>query len=123
MATIATEKPAFGDLVKREYDKLLTRETVSLTGAAGDVFVLGAVVSDDGGNAVAFDPAKGVLGVVIGERKIPAGETSTPGVILARGPAVVSQDSLVFPDGVTEAQKSAALVELKKLLIIPRKSV
>lgn len=133
MPLVAESTPVFGDLVKREYDKLMTRETVILVGVAETTIPLGQLVVEnvDGEfDAYAYvDPGAGVdyvapdCSVLLSSETFAAGQTKKPAVILARGPAVVSIDQLQFGDGVPDDAKAAVVEVLKGKLIVPRKAV
>lgn len=63
-----------------------------------------------------------VLGVMLEAVDATAGDLK--GVILARGPAVVDKNSLVFGVGVTtDAEKDAAYEDLRRIGIVPRTGI
>ena len=123
MTTLTEGKHAGGFLVwevLRDYN----RETVTLASAAGKLepgTVLGKITT--GGKFTSLAPgatngsqnAAGILWV-----GIDASAADAPGVALLRGPAIVNRHELVWPDGATEAQITAATTALAALGIILR---
>ena len=114
------KSPVLSELVKREYDPFYNREHVTLSGAK---FALGTPVAESSGKHVAIsDPAnETAVGLVLFETDASAADK--PGVILARGPAVVAEDKIAWPAGFTDEQKTAVLSQLKELGIVGRTSV
>jgi hypothetical protein len=123
---VQTEKTYFGDVVKREFDPLYTRETVTVS--SGQNLVVGSVVGivTATGKAKLLTPAAtdgsqtavGVLAV-----DVDATSADTKGVIIARGPCVLSDLYLTYPVGITAPQKATALSQLKALGLITRQTV
>lgn len=109
------------DIVKREFDPFMNRETGTL--GAGNLkagTVLGKLTS--GGNYVALDPAAStgaqtVSGVLLFD--VDASGGAQPCVVLARGPAVVAEASLIFPNG-NAGQITAAKAALTAMGIVVR---
>lgn len=121
------EAARIGDVLKREFDKLHNRETVTI--ASGQNLVLGTVVGKltASGKYVAYDNdaadgSQTAAGVLL--FKTDASAADTRGVILARGPAVVAKSALIFGAGVTtQAEKDAAYVDLTALGIVVRTDI
>ena len=92
--------------------------------ALGDLFTISVAVGSE--KAVALDPdavdgsqnAAGVLGLAV---SAPDGADAAGWAI--KREAVVNPEQLVWPSGITEAQKTAALAELSALGIIQRSEV
>jgi hypothetical protein len=51
---------------------------------------------------------------------VDASAADTPGVVLLRGPAIVNRHEIVWPEGATEAQITAATTALAALGLILR---
>ncbi|MEZ0468496.1 head decoration protein [Phaeobacter sp. SYSU ZJ3003] len=123
MTTLTEGKHAGGFLVwevLRDY----TRETITVASGAGKLepgTVLGKITT--GGKYTGLAPsatngsqnAAGILWA-----GVDATAADGPGVVVLRGPALVNQHELVWPDGVTEAQITAATTALAALGIILR---
>jgi len=123
MTTLTEGKHACGFLVwevLRDY----TRDTVTIASGVGKLepgTVLGKIAT--GGKFTSLAPgatngsqnAAGILWV-----GIDASAADAPGVALLRGPAIVNRHELVWPDGATEAQITAATTALAALGIILR---
>ena len=121
-----TEANNLGDLLKYEAPNLYSRDRVTV--AAGQNLALGAVVGSvtATGQVKALDPSasdgteipSGVLLGAIDARL----EDRPDGLIVGRH-AVVADTALVWPAGITPAEKNAALATLKSLGILARPSV
>ncbi len=123
MTTLTEGKHAGGFLVwevLRDY----TRETVTIASGAGKLgpgTVLGKITT--GGKYTGLAPsatngsqnAAGILWA-----GVDASAADAPGVVVLRGPTLVNQHELVWPDGATEAQITAAATALAALGIILR---
>jgi len=121
-----TQAPSTGDVLKYSENPNYTNEAVTLlTGtnykvgsvlgkiAASGKYKLAAVGAVDG-SAVA-------VAVLLTAADATAGDAT--GVILARGPAIVSKAALVFDATVNDAPKTATKhAELTTALIVPRTS-
>jgi hypothetical protein len=123
MTTLTEDKHAGGFLVwevLRDY----TRETVTIASGAGKLApgtVLGKITT--GGKFTALAPAAtngSQNAAAILWAGVDASSADAPGVVLLRGPALVNQHELVWPDGATEAQITAATTALAALGIILR---
>ena len=98
-----------GDLIKRESDPDYTRETVTLK--AGTAYPLGAVlgrITADG--KYTFSPAASTTGTEGAEiacavllHAVPASDTDTQAVVLARGQVIVADRALAFDASVADA--------------------
>lgn len=121
-----TEAHNLGDLLKYEAPNLYSRDRVTV--AAGQKLALGAVVGSvtATGQVKALDPSASdgtelPSGVLLGA--IDARLADRPdGLIVARH-AVVADTVLVWPSGITPAEKNATLATLKSLGILARPSV
>ena len=123
MTTLTEGKHAGGFLVwevLRDY----TRETITVASGAGKLepgTVLGKITT--GGKYTGLAPsatngsqnAAGILWA-----GVDATAADAPGVVVLRGPALVNQHELVWPDGATEVQITAATTALAALGIILR---
>ena len=123
MTTLTEGKHAGGFLVwevLRDY----TRETVTIASGAGKLepgTVLGKITT--GGKYTGLVPAatngsQNAAGILWAG--VDASAADAPGVVVLRGPTRVNQHELVWPDGATEAQITAATTALAALGIILR---
>jgi hypothetical protein len=123
MTTLTEGKHAGGFLVwevLRDY----TRETVTVSSGAGKLApgtVLGKITT--GGKYTGFTPtatngSQNAAGILWAGGD--ASNADAPSVALMRGPAIVNRHELVWPDGATEAQITAATNALASLGIILR---
>ena len=124
---VLTQAPTLGDLLKYELNGSYAREIVTLK--AGTNYALGAVlgkITVSGKYRLA--PAAIVVGDEGAEKGIavllePVDATATdkPALVLARGPAIVSKNALVFDASVDLlAEKLAKYADLSKAGIVPR---
>lgn len=125
MATF-TESTHVSDIVKREFDQLHNRETVTVV--SGQNLAFGAVVGKitASGKYAAYNnaAATGVevaAGVLLEAANASGGDVKA--VILKRGPAVVSRPDLVFAGGTSDNDKNAAYADLEALGIVARAAV
>ena len=123
MTTLSETKHAGGFLVwevLRDY----TRETITIASGAGKLepgTVLGKI--NTGGKYTGLAPAatngsQNAAGILWAG--VDASAADAPGVVVLRGPALVNQHELVWPNGATEAQITAATTALASLGIILR---
>lgn len=119
---VLNEQNRLGDWLKWEEDNLYSREQVTV--AIGQNLKTGTVVGRITSNGkitqlapAASDGSENAAGVILAD--VDASDGDKPGVIIARE-AIVSSAGLVWPTGITEAQKTAAIAELKALGIIVR---
>ena len=123
MTTLTEGKHAGGFLVwevLRDY----TRETITIASGAGKLApgtVLGKITT--GGKYTVLTPgatngsqnAAGILWA-----GVDATAADAPGVVILRGPTIVNRHEIVWPDGATEPQITAATAALTALGIILR---
>ena len=119
-----TEPARIGDVLKREYDALFNREVKDVTD--GQDLAMGAVVAEVSGALVAWNPdgsdgSELAVGVLL--EPVTASGSTEPGVMLARGPAVVSREALVFASGTTSGEIDDAVGQLAELGIVSRTEV
>ena len=122
--TMLTEGKHTGGFLVWEVLRDYTRETVTIASGAGKLepgAVLGRITT--GGKYTSFAPgasngsqnASGILW-----DSVDASAADAPGVVLLRGPAIANRHDLVWPDGATEAQITAATTALASIGIILR---
>jgi hypothetical protein len=118
MTTLTEGKHAGGFLVwevLRDY----TRETVTIASGAGKLepgTVLGKITT--GGKYTVLTPgtsngsqnAAGILWA-----GVDASDADAPGVVILRGPAIINRHEIIWPEGATEAQITAATTALAAL--------
>ena len=123
MTTLTEGKHAGGFLVwevLRDY----TRETVTIASGAGKLepgTVLGKITT--GGRYTGLAPAatngsQTAAGILWA--RVDGSAADAPGVVVLRGPAIVNRHEIVWPEGATEAQITAATTALAALGIILR---
>ena len=123
MTTLIEGKHAGGFLiweVLRDY----TSETVTLASGAGKRApgtVLGKITT--GGKYTALAPAatngsQNAAGILWGA--VDATDADALGVVILRGPAIVNHHEIIWPDGASEAQITAATTALTTIGIILR---
>ena len=120
-----TQAPNLGDLLKYEAPNLYSREQATV--AAGQNLPLGAVVGIDAatGKLKALDPtasdgsevAVGVLALAVDATLIDREDA----ILIARH-AIVARHALVWPVGITAAQKLAAIAQIEAHGILVRDS-
>jgi hypothetical protein len=122
--TVLTQPPTLGDILKYELNPNFTRETITLL--AGTAYPVGAVLgritasskyklATSGGTDGAQTAAAVLLSTV------DASGADGPGIVIARGPAIVSKAALIFDTTVDDAAKTATKHgQLAALGIIPR---
>jgi hypothetical protein len=119
MATFTLPKD-LGDLLLVEVAPGWTKEKATLL--AGADYPMGTVLTKLEGKYQAIDPAieDGTANAcaVLAER-VDARAADATGVVLARG-AVVQINELIWPDALTEPQKTAALDQLNAVGIVAR---
>jgi hypothetical protein len=126
--TTQNETNNLGDLLKQEADKYFSRDVAVL--ASGQNLKLGTVVAKLKANdkIVALDltalqtptGAEIAVGVLMQDTDAAAADKET--IIIARDAAVAS-NALIWPSGITVAQKNAAINQLKDRGILIRKGV
>jgi len=122
---VITESANLGDLLKYEAPSLYSRDAVTV--ASGQNLVLGTVVGikTADGKVHALDPAatdgvENAAGVLL--QAVDATGADAQGVMIARH-AVVSDNVLVWPAGITAGQQTAAINQLKDRGLLVRKGV
>jgi Bacteriophage lambda head decoration protein D len=122
-----TKAPSLGDVLKYELNGNYCRETVTLK--AGTNYALGAVLGKiTASGKYRLSPAAAVIGDEGAEaasavliEAIDATAADKTGLIIARGPAIVSKATLVFDVSVDQpAEKTAKHVQLASAGIVPR---
>jgi hypothetical protein len=121
-----TQSPTMGDVLKYEAEPNYSRESVTLL--SGTSYGVGSVlgkITASGKYQLAADGAVDgsavAVAVLLTATDATAGDAT--GVILARGPAIVSKAALVFDATVNDAPKTATKhTELAAALIVPRTS-
>lgn len=119
------ESNTLGDLLKYEAPNLFSRESI-IVGAGANLTlgtVLGRVTAS--GKYVILAPAASdgsqtAAGVLLGDAA--AASADAKGLILARH-GIVADHALVWPGGITNAQKTAAISQLEAKGILVRKGV
>lgn len=126
-----TEPRRLSGVLKYELDPSYCREEVIvLAGDGADrVLPLGTVVGriTVSGKVVALDlgasdGSETVFGVMVAPATAPDGADAA-GVVLTRGPAIVSDIALIHPAGATAPQKAAMVAALAGLGIVVRQGV
>ena len=124
---VLTMSPTLGDLLKFELNANYCRETVTLK--AGTSYLLGAVLGQiTASGKYRLAPAAEVVGdegaevaVAVLIESVDATGGDKTGLVVARGPAIVSKAALVFDASVDQAAEiSAKHVELAAVGIVPR---
>ena len=121
------KSPTEGDILKFDLDKNYTREVVTLK--SGTNYAIGSVLGEvtaDGeftlspnAETVGIEGAETAAAVLI--EAVDATDADMPGVVIRRGPAIVSQGELVYHASVNDDTKKAAKrAQLVALGIVPR---
>ncbi|HXF89601.1 MAG TPA: head decoration protein [Xanthobacteraceae bacterium] len=122
-----TMAPTLGDLLKYELNGNYNRETVTLK--AGTNYPLGAVLGRiTATGKYRLSPAAQVIGdegaetaVAVLIEAVDATAADAAGLVIARGPAIVSKAALVFDTSVDQAaEKDAKHAQLATAGIVPR---
>ena len=122
--TTLTEGPHTGGFLVWEVLRDYTRETVTIASGAGKLApgtLLGKITT--GGKYTALAPAasngsQNAAGILWAA--VDASDGDAPGVVVLRGPALVNQHELIWPDGATPAQITTATTALATLGIVLR---
>ena len=122
--TALVKGPTEGDLLKYDLEKNYTREEVTLL--VGTAYPLGAVlgrITASGkfamSTATGSNGAQTAAGVLLAP--VDATDGDAPGVVIARGPAIVSDAELQFDASVDDAPKRAAkIAQLAAIGIVTR---
>lgn len=122
-----TMSPTLGDLLKYELSANYCRETVTLK--AGTSYALGAVLGKITATAkYRLSPAAAVIGDEGAEvaravliEAVDATDGDRTGLVVARGPVILSRDRLVYDASVDQAAEIAAKeAELSQVGLVPR---
>ena len=122
--SVLTQPPTMGDVLKYELNPNFTRETITLL--AGTNYPVGAIlgrITASGkmklSTATGTDGAQNAAAVLLYD--VDATAADATGIVVLRGPAIVSKAALVFDASVDDAAKTAAKhAQLTALGIIPR---
>ena len=122
--TMLTEGKHAGGFLVWEVLRDYTRETVTIASGAGKLepgTVLGKITT--GGKYTTLAPAatngsQNAAGILWD--KVDASAADAPGVVMLRGPAIVNRHEIIWPEGATEAQITAATSALATIGIILR---
>ena len=122
--SILTETNHAGGFLVWEVLRDYTRETVTIASGAGKLepgTVLGKITT--GGKYTGLAPAatngsQNAAGILWAG--VDASAADAPGVVVLRGPAIVNRHEIVWPEGATDAQITAATTALAALGIILR---
>jgi hypothetical protein len=124
---VLTMAPTFGDLLKYELNANYCRETVTLK--AGTNYALGSVLGKiTASDKYRLSPAAQVAGdegaetaVAVLLEAVDASLGDRTGLVVARGPAIVSKAVLIFDASVDlAAEKTAKHAQLASAGIVPR---
>ena len=122
--SVLTQPPTIGDVLKYEINPNFTRETVTLL--AGTNYPVGAVLgrlTASGklklSTATGTDGAQNAAAILL--YAVDAAAADATGIVVVRGPAIISKSALVFDASVDDTAKTAAKhAQLTALGIIPR---
>ena len=122
--SILTETNHAGGFLVWEVLRDYTRDTVTIASGAGKLepgTVLGKITT--GGKFTKLTPAatngsQNAAGILWAG--VDASAADAPGVVILRGPALVNRHEIIWPEGASEAQISAATTALGALGIILR---
>ncbi len=123
---VLTQPPGMGDVLKYELNPNYTREVVTLL--AGSSYPVGAVLGKiTASGKYTISPATGSDGAETAAAVLLYATDATladaTGLVLARGPAIVSRAGLVFDASIDDGTKIAAkITELASAGIIARDS-
>ena len=111
--TVLTQPPSMGDVLKYELNPNYSREVVTLL--AGAAYPVGAVLGQiTASGKYTISPATGSDGAETAAAVLlyatDAAAADATGIVLARGPAIVSRAGLVFDASVDDATKTAAKI-------------
>lgn len=121
MSTVFSEMIYLGDLLKFEEENRYSRDTITV--GAGQNLALGTVLGMLNNKVVALNPAgtdgsETVVGVLIDDADATAGDTES---VMASRNAIVSDQYIIWPAGITAAQQASAIAELNLLGVVIRK--
>lgn len=113
------------DLLVREVEPEISRETITVLAGSGTdrVLSMGTVVGKitASGKIVALTPgasdgSQTAWGVVLDDVTAPVGTDAT-GLAFANGPVLLRAEAIVWPAGISDANKNAAIAALAAKLI------
>jgi hypothetical protein len=122
--SVLTQPPTMGDVLKYEVNPNYTRETVTLL--TGTAYPIGAVLGRiTASGKYALSPDTGADGsetaAAVLLYAVDATAADAAGIVLVRGPAIVSRAALAYDGTVDDGTKiTAKLGQLAALGIIPR---
>ena len=123
--TAIAQPQTLGDLLKYEAPNLYSRETDTVT--AGQKLALGTVVGRDttSSKLKSFDPdatdgSEIAIGVLAGD--VDATLIDRDDALVIARHAIVARGALVWPTGISAAQKAAAIAQLTFLGVLVRDS-
>ena len=123
--TAIAQPQTLGDLLKYEAPNLYSRETDTV--AAGQKLTLGTVLGRDttSSKLKAFDPdatdgSEIAIGILVGD--VDATLIDRDDALVIARHAIVARGALVWPTGITTAQKAAAIAQLTFLGVLVRDS-
>jgi hypothetical protein len=123
---VLTQPPTIGDVLKFEVNPNYTRETVTLTG--GTAYPVGSVLGRiTASGAYTLSPDTGADGSEVAAAvllyAVDATLADAVGIVVVRGPVIVSRAALAYDASVDDSTKIAAkLDQLVDLGILPRDS-
>jgi hypothetical protein len=123
---VLTQPPTIGDVLKFEVNPNYTRETVTLTG--GTAYPVGSVLGRiTASGAYTLSPESGADGSEVAAAvllyAVDATLADAVGIVVVRGPVIVSRAALAYDASVDDSTKIAAkLDQLIDLGILPRDS-
>lgn len=117
--------PLLSNLLVREVDPEISRETITVL--AGDEadreLLMGTVVAKitTGGKVIALTPgasdgSQTAWGVILQDVTAPDGVDAT-GLAFANGPVLLRAEAIIWPAGISDANKAAAIAALAAKLI------
>jgi len=117
---MTTEKTNAGEYIAHEQDRALTRKKITL--AAGLVYVVGMVLGQNSTTKAyhQLDPSASdgtEVAKAINYDEVDATSADTDGLVTSKLTHVTDED-LTWPDGITDAQKTAAIEQLDAHIII-----
>jgi hypothetical protein len=120
MSTVFHEQIYLGDLLKFEEENRFSRDTITV--AAGQNLKLGTVLGMLNGKVVALDPtatdgSEKAVGVLMTD--VDATAANTDAVMVSRN-VLLAEPYVIWPVGLTSAQKVTAVAELNRLGVILR---
>jgi hypothetical protein len=125
--TTLTMSPTQGDVLKYELNPNYSRETVTLK--SGTSYKIGSVLGKiTASGKYRLSPAAAVTGdegaetaVAVLIAAVDATAADKPGIVVARGPAIVSKAALVFDASIDQpAEKTAKHAQLAAAGLVPR---